>query len=157
MDFGCVRSGSGTGEQVARNLLIYSTFPHQAKGHPIGCPFCFAWWGKEGGFGSPCPSCNGAKTVRWTVFRAWTSAVFAVGRERESKLRATCFFNNGSISFITTYGLKYTKRDVASSRVRSTNSRELDFRQPHTVLVSSRDRRNPLPVFTRRDRHILLW
>ncbi len=48
-------------------------------------------WGNCG-FGSPRPSCNGAKTVRWTVFRAWTSAVFAIGRERESKLHATCLF-----------------------------------------------------------------
>ena len=44
------------------------------------------------GFGSPRPWRSRAKTVRGTVFRAWPSAVFAVGRERESKLRATCIF-----------------------------------------------------------------
>ena len=44
------------------------------------------------GFGSPCPSCNGAKTVRWTVFRAWAFAVFAVGREREANCAQLAFF-----------------------------------------------------------------
>ena len=52
----CSQSAGNERASCAQLAFLHrNTFPHQAKGHPIGCPFLIAWWGKEGGFGSPGP------------------------------------------------------------------------------------------------------
>jgi len=54
------------------------------------------YFGGEGGFGSPCPWRSRAKTVRWTVFRAWTLAVFAHTNKREGGMPASRYTKKSS-------------------------------------------------------------